>query len=252
MRRITHETGIARDSVHQMAKTELNLKPYKLQKAQLLTDNNKLVRLQRSHALLRHAAGTRWERIVFTDKKLFAVEQAYNRQNDRSWSAEAPGPSSVIEHRQNPQTIIVWGRICTSSKTPLVIVNEGVKINKEYYQSKILEAVALPWAQQHFGNQQWIIQQDSALVHKVKTTQELCRAHFPDFISSVKWPPYSPDLNPMDYSIWSILEARDCAKPHKSLESLKQSLLQEWDRMSAEVRRMAENFMRRLKLCICA
>jgi hypothetical protein len=46
LRRIARETGIARKSVRQMAKTELNLKPYKLQKAQLLTDNNKLVRLQ--------------------------------------------------------------------------------------------------------------------------------------------------------------------------------------------------------------
>jgi hypothetical protein len=89
--------------------------------------------------------------IVFTDKKLFTVEQAHNRQNDRSWPVEAPGPSSVIEHRQNQQAVIVWDGIYASGKTPLVIVNEGVKINKDYYQSKILEAVVLPWAQQHFG-----------------------------------------------------------------------------------------------------
>jgi hypothetical protein len=184
MRSIARETGISRESVHQMAKTELNLKPYKLQKAQLLTDDNKLVRLQRNHALLRRTAGTRWERIIFTDKKLFMVEQAHNRQNDRSWSAEAPGLSSVIEHRQNPQVVMVWGGICTSGKTPPVIVNEGVKINKKYCQSKILEAVVLPWAQQQFGNQQWTFQQNSAPDRKAKTTQEWCRAHFPDFISS--------------------------------------------------------------------
>jgi hypothetical protein len=110
------------------------------------------VRLQRSYAFLRGATGPRWERIVFTDKKLFTVEQAHNCQNDRSWSAEAPGLSSVIEHCQNPQAIMVWGGICASGKTPLVIVNKGEKINKEYYQSKILEAVLLPWTQQHFAN----------------------------------------------------------------------------------------------------
>jgi hypothetical protein len=49
----------------------------------------------------------------------------------------------------------------------------------------------------------------------------------------------------MDYSIRSILEARVCAKLHKSSESL----LREWDRMSAEgMRRVAENFTRGLKL----
>jgi inhibitor of nuclear factor kappa-B kinase subunit alpha len=225
MRRITCETGIARESVCQMAKTELNFKPYKLEKAHLLTNDNKFVQLQRSHSFLRHAAGTHWERIVFRDKKLFMVEQAHNPQNDRSWSTEAPGPSSGIEHCQNPQAVMVWGGICTSSKTPLVIINKGLKINEEYYQSKILEAVVLSWAQQHFGNQQWTFQQDSAPAHKAKTTQEWCRAHFPDFISSAEWPPYSPHLSHVDYSICSILEARACAKPHKSLELLKQLLL---------------------------
>ncbi|GFW32532.1 dynein heavy chain 7, axonemal [Trichonephila clavipes] len=47
-------------------------------------------------------------------------------------------------------------------------------------------------------------------------------------ISSKEWSPYSPDLNPMDYSVWSVLE---CTKPHKTLNSLKQSLLWEWDRL---------------------
>ena len=61
------------------------------------------------------------------------------------------------------------------------------------------------------------------------------------------------DLNPMDYSIWSILESRVCSKPHRNLESLKQSLLAEWDNISLEeVRATAENFTKRLKLCIKA
>jgi len=116
-----------------------------------------------------------------------------------------------------------------------------------------LEGVVLPWAQEHFGDQKWTFQQDSAPAHKAKTTQEWCKSHFPGFITSAEWPPYSPDLNPMDYSIWSILEARACAKSHKSLELLKQSLQREWDRISVEeVRRVAENFLARLKLCIGA
>ena len=55
--------------------------------------------------------------------------------------------------------------------------------------------------------------------------QEWCKAHFSDFITSAEWPPFSPDLNPIDYSIWSILEAMSYAKPHKTLEALKQSLI---------------------------
>ena len=77
--------------------------------------------------------------------------------------------------------------------------------------------------------------------------------NLPGLISSQEWPPYSPDLNPMDYSVWSILETRACAKPHKSLESLRQSLLREWKKISPEeVRTIVQNFSTRLSLCIKA
>ena len=201
MRKFARETGMKRESVRQMAKRELNLMPYKLQKVQLLTDEKKRVRLQRCRQFKRRAAAQRWERILFMDEKLFTVEQAHNHQNNRSWSAEAPGTSAIVEHRQTPQSFMVWGRNCASGKTPLVFVDQGVKINQEVYRRNILETVVLPWAQQHFGDVNWTFQQDSAPAHKAKTTQYWCRTHFRDFIASSEWPPYSPDLNPMNYGV---------------------------------------------------
>ncbi|GFW80326.1 histone-lysine N-methyltransferase SETMAR [Trichonephila clavipes] len=46
-------------------------------------------------------------------------------------------------------------------------------------------------------------------------------------ISAEEGPPYLSALNPMNYSVWSILESKTCTKPHKTLVSLKQSLLRE-------------------------
>lgn len=253
MRKIAREIGMNRESMRKIAICELGLKPYKSQKVQLLTDDNKRVRLLRCRQLQRRAAGQKWETIVFTDEKIFNVEQSHNHQNDRSWCTERPNNSAIVEHRQNPQSVMVWAGICASGKTPLVFVEKGVKINAEIYRRDILQAVMLPWAQEHFGDAHWTFQQDSAPAHKAKMTQEWCQTHFPDFVSSAEWPPYSPDLNPMDYSVWSILESRACAKPHKSLEALKQSLRREWDRISPEeLRPIAKNFTKRLGLCIAA
>ncbi|GBM01374.1 hypothetical protein AVEN_135796-1 [Araneus ventricosus] len=253
MRKIARDMGISDRSVRRMAKTELGLKPYKFQNFQLLTEKHKLVRLQRCRKLLRRAATIHWERFLFTDEKLFTVQQAHNSQNDRIWSVDAPGTSAIVEHRQHPKLVMVWGGICASGKTPLVFVDEGVKINHKLYRRDILEAVVLPWAKKHFGNVNWTFQQDSAPAHKAEKTQEWCKAHFPDMISSAAWPPYSPDLNPMDCSVWSILEYRACTKPHKSLDSLKQSIQREWDRLKIEdLQSIAENFNKRLRLCITA
>lgn len=251
MRKVARETGINRESVRLIAKNMLKLKPYKFQKAQFLTNENKLVRLQRCQMLMRRAAGQQWEHFLFSDEKLFTIEQAHNHQNDRIWSTDSPGTSAIVERRQNPKSIMVWGGICSTGKTPLVFVDAGVKINQEIYRRDILEAVLLPWAKKHFGNASWTFQQDSAPAHRAKKTQEWCESHFSDFITSHEWPPYSPDLNPMDYSIWSILEARVCAKRHQNLESLKQTLRREWGRLSPEdLRPVAENFKTRLGLCI--
>ena len=73
MGKIARDTGINREAVRRMAKKELVLKPYKLQKRQLLTEKNKQVRLQRYRQLLHRAAGKNWESFLFTDEKLYTV-----------------------------------------------------------------------------------------------------------------------------------------------------------------------------------
>ena len=36
------------------------------------------------------------------------------------------------------------------------------------------------------------------------------------------------DLNPLDFSLWAILESNTCAKSHKNIEYLEKSLTEEW------------------------
>ena len=47
------------------------------------------------------------------------------------------------------------------------------------------------------------------------------------------WPPTSPDLNTMDFAIWSILESNSISSSHQSV-TLKAKLRDFWDKISPE------------------
>ncbi|GFW09200.1 uncharacterized protein TNCV_2101541 [Trichonephila clavipes] len=66
-----------------------------------------------------------------------------------------PSTSAIVEHRQCPKSIMVWGGICASEENSFVFVEEGVKINQKVNQKYILEAVVLLWAPKHVGNADW-------------------------------------------------------------------------------------------------
>ena len=71
------------------------------------------------------------------------------------------------------------------------------------------------------------------------------------FIAKKDWPARSPDFNPLDFSIWSILEDRVSATPHSSLASLHAKLLKEWEAIPQEHMRAAcDAFVGRLKAVI--
>ena len=76
---------------------------------------------------------------------------------------------------------MVWALITSKGKNPLVFLEKGVKMNAQVYCDQVLQDVVLPWAKNHFGENQWTFQQDSAPAHKVKITKEFHRVHFLDF-----------------------------------------------------------------------
>uniref|UniRef100_A0A914E175 HMG box domain-containing protein n=1 Tax=Acrobeloides nanus TaxID=290746 RepID=A0A914E175_9BILA len=64
-------------------------------------------------------------------------------------------------------------------------------------------------------------------------------------------PHRAPGLNPLDYSVWSILEEKACAKPHPTVESLKRALKKAWKEISLDTLiKIVDNFPKRLKACI--
>jgi len=68
-------------------------------------------------------------------------------------------------------------------------------------------------------------------------TQQFLRQNIPDFIAADGWASYSPDLNPLNYCIWDILQ--DLAYegqrlPFASLQDLKEAIKNKWKEVTIE------------------
>ena len=98
---------------------------------------------------------------------------------------------------------MVWAAVSDcGKKSPLVFIEKGVKINTEVYL-QMLENKVLPWLNENQWENGWVFQQDGAPSHTSNQTQQWCRDNFglDSFWPKEMWPPCSPDLNPMDFSI---------------------------------------------------
>ncbi|KAF2360808.1 hypothetical protein FHG87_008432 [Trinorchestia longiramus] len=102
-----------------------------------------------------------------------------------------------------------------------------------------------------FWGSPWSLQQDSAPTHGSNVTQTLIQKNIPSFISKDVWPARSPDLNPLDFSIWFILKTRVLANPHTSLDSLRAKRQWEWEAIPQEqIRAGCNAFVNRLKAVV--
>jgi len=69
------------------------------------------------------------------------------------------------------------------------------------------------------------------VLHRAKAIQNFLRDNTPDFISSQKWTPHSPDLNPLYYSVWDILQGffyEGRREPFANLKDLQNLIRDKW------------------------
>jgi hypothetical protein len=100
--------------------------------------------------------------ILFMDKKLFHVEEAYKPQNCRVLdknNSSIPKEKKTVVRKQWVASGMVWvGVTSCGKKMPLIFIEKGAKINKDIYLAMLRDQV-LPWLQTEFGNLPYVAQQ---------------------------------------------------------------------------------------------
>ena len=179
---------------------------------------------------------------------MFMMEAAVNRKNDHILSGDlsaVPIDHKMIFKSQKPQLVIIFAAVTRDGhKSPIIFVEANTKINSDIC-IEILKNKIYPWVLSIYRKRLFV---SSKTGHPARKTQEWLTVNFPGFWGKSIWPPYSPDLNVMDHSIWSILESKACAKPHQNVVQLKQSLKKAWASISPEtIVSACSNFQCRLR-----
>ena len=164
------------------------------------------------------------QKTVFSDEKLFLVQQSHKAQNNRVYSVafeDLPEEVRTVQRFENSNAVMVWGAISEKGKLALIFIDRGVKMNKEYYQREILYSVLKPEVRQLFPEGGWAFQQDSAPERHGKSEPRVV-TKLTARVSSAK---KNSHLARQILTHWTtayggLLESKVNTNSHRSLESL--------------------------------
>ena len=255
MRGMAKEFGISEFTVRSAIKNKIGARSLSRTKRFLLTDRLKTLKLERSKKLL-WILKKKTPVILFTDEKYFAVDQVQNSRTDRyitkSRVRDVPDHIRTIQKSKHPSQLMMFGLVASNGlKMPPLFFKKGFRMGAKEYLDEVLQQHVLPWVQQNFPDQSEVVfMQDGAPCHTAKSVQKWLSDNL-NFWHKGMWPPSSPDLNPLDFSIWAYVQSKAGKSQHPNLESMRLSVSKAWNNMSADyIRTTCSKFLPRIEAVI--
>ncbi|UYV61476.1 hypothetical protein LAZ67_1004991, partial [Cordylochernes scorpioides] len=205
-----------------------------------LTPPNRRQRLEWCRA--RSTWMTEWHRVVFSDESRFCLSSDSRRVRVWRRRGERSNPAAIVERPTVRQSgIMVWGAIAYDSRSPLLRIQGTMTAQR--CVDDVLRPVTLPYLQ---GVPNALYQQDNARPHTARISQQALQD-----VQMLPWPPYSPDLSPIEH-VWDIIGRRLHALPQpRSKDELWQMVEREWRAIPQDaIRTLIDSLPRRVAACI--
>jgi DDE superfamily endonuclease/Transposase len=169
-----------------------------------------------------------WDSLLWTDETWTNggrhTRAWVTRRSDETWDS-----TCIIERQQRRRGWMFWGSFNGSRKGPGLIWEKSWKsITSESYREHVVPLIDRSIQQARERGQHLILIQDNAPAHTARATrEELDRRG----IQYDKWPPFSPDLNPIEM-VWNwmkewIQNQYDDELIH--LDDIRQAVQDAWD-----------------------
>jgi len=172
-----------------------------------------------------------WMNVLFADEKIFWGEGFWGQVFVRRPKGEALNPAYCVDKDPHPVKVSAWA--CFSGYGPgyMYIFNENMKAErlKEILGTHLIVSAELFFDVEHA--EEWWFLQDNAPQHK----SFLVRAWlFNNGIQCIDFPPYSPDLNPIE-NLWADLARRVEQFQCDSMEELQDIVAEQWKETDKEL-----------------
>ena len=235
IRQMAKHAEVSVRTTHRAVREDLCLFSYKYRVTQLIPKHKRPERVRRGKKMLDWQETHPDTVVIWSDEKSWDVDSAKNRQNDRYLTYCVQDVPE--KHRTTrPSGAMMLGVCASNGKVmPPLWIDKGAKVDSKVYIEMLKKVQA--WLDENYGDHTpWVFMQDGAPSHTSEETQTWLTENFgaDRFWNESMWPPYSPDLNPMDYFVWGFVESKACKNPHSSVSALQKSVDKYWSELLTE------------------
>ena len=151
-------------------------------------------------------------------KKNFAVEETFNKQNNRVYSWSSKEACKLVPRIKRGHYPVLWG-VSYDDITSLHLCEKGIKTVARIYQRDILINVVEPLNQICSKIDHGYSKRTLHLRIRPKLRNSGLKIMYPNLlVVTIGRQAASSDLNPLYYKLWSVLKSIDCISRHHNQE----------------------------------
>ncbi len=181
-----------------------------------------------------------WNLVIWSDETSIALDSVCGTV----WVQRPVGAAYDDEYiwkgkERHPEKVHVWGCFSAHGVGDIEIFEENMnaKVLEKIFEERLVSS-----HQRLFPTGEWWFQQDNDPKHHANIITKWLHEHG---IQHIDWPPYSPDLNPIE-NLWQILKNKVYARRPRNVEQLKRYIREEWKLIPTYVlRRLVQSMHKR-------
>jgi transposase len=192
-----------------------------------------------------------WAKVLFGDEKIFWGKGFCGRTWVRRPKGEALNPEYCVNKTAHPVKVNVWATFCATGQGYIHIFNEAMD---SHMYKNILSDNLIPSAKLHFAAippalEQWHFLHDNDPKHTSRVVKEWLHNNG---VSMIDFPPYSPDLNPIE-NLWAKMAREVEERRCETVDELQDTIADVWDKVDADfMRKLAHSMPARCQAVIDA